>query len=58
MEKEREEKEAVERARLEGERIRQEDERKPKKDEDRGPNNEEEKEEELTFVLYPQHLHL
>ena len=41
--------EAVDRARLEGESIRQEDERKAKEDEDGGSNNEEQKEEELTF---------
>ena len=45
---EREAREVVERAMLEGERIRQEAERKAKEDEDRGSNNEEEKE-ELTF---------
>ena len=46
---EREAREAVERARLEGERIWQEFERKDKLDEDRGSNNEEEKEEDITF---------
>ena len=51
---EREARKAVERARLDGERIRREAERKAKEDEDRGSNNEEEKEEELTsgFPIY------
>ena len=40
---EREAREAVERARLDGEIIRREVERKSKEDEDRGSNNEEEK---------------
>ena len=46
----REEREEVDRVR-EGERIRHEAAKKSKEYEDRGSNNEEEKEEELTFIF-------
>ena len=46
---EKEARESLEKARLEGEMIRREAKRKAKEDEDRGSSNEKEKDEELTF---------